>query len=226
MKDIFHVLKKLNVLYAEDDPKIRQSTQKTLELLFKNVYIAENGNEALELFENENIHIVLLDYVMPKKDGYLTAKAIRQKNHNVPIIISSGYSDKDKLLNAIELNLVKYLIKPVQYDDLSEVLAQSVDVLQRNNLLNTSITQGVEYDFLNKKLLISDDNINLTKQEIKFIELLIQKEGAIVAKEEIEQKVFSNDVHSNTIRNLVYRLRKKIGDRVVQTVKDRGYCIK
>jgi DNA-binding response OmpR family regulator len=225
MKKIFPILKNLNILYAEDDENIRASTQKTLELLFDNVYVAKDGAQALELFANEFIHIVLLDYVMPKKDGYQVAKEIRKTDKHLPIIISSGYSEKDKLLNAIELHLVKYLIKPVQYDQLSEVFEEAIEILSNNNMLITPISEGMRYDYVNKRLLVEENKVILTKQEIKFIELLLEKRGLIVSKSEVERTVFDDNVETNTLRNMVYRLRKKIGKNLVVTVKDSGYYI-
>jgi DNA-binding response OmpR family regulator len=225
MKKIFPILKNLNILYAEDDENIRASTQKTLELLFDNVYVAKDGAQALELFSSEFIHIVLLDYVMPKKDGYQVAKEIRKHNKHLSIIISSGYSEKDKLLNAIELHLVKYLIKPVQYDQLSEVFEEAIEILSDNNMLITPISEGMRYDYVNKRLMVEENKVILTKQEIKFIELLLEKRGLIVSKSEVERTVFDDNVETNTLRNMVYRLRKKIGKNLVVTVKDSGYYI-
>lgn len=226
MKKLYPVLKNLNILYAEDDENIRQSTQKTLQLLFNNVYTACDGIKAVELFDNNHIHIALLDYVMPKKDGYLVAKHIRNQSKSLPIIISSGYTEQEKLLNAIELHLVKYLVKPVQYDQLSEVLEEAIEVLKTNDMLISTINEAIKYDHMNKKLIVQDSTVILTKQETKFIELLIEKRGNIVSKEDVEGIVFENDVETNTLRNMVYRLRKKIGKDLVNTVKDSGYIIK
>lgn len=225
MKDIYHILQKLTILYAEDDVNIRQSSVKTYELLFDKVFVAHNGQEALDIYEKEHIHIVMLDYVMPKLDGYEVAKKIRHHNKNIPIIISSGYTDQEKLLKAIELNLVKYLIKPVQYDNLSEVLSQSIEILKYNNMLTTTIRDDMSYDYLNKKVIIGQKAIMLTKQEIRFIEMLLQNMGNIVYKEEVIKAVFDNEVQTNTLRNMVYRLRKKLERDLVYTVKDVGYML-
>ncbi|MGM0622733.1 MAG: response regulator transcription factor [Campylobacterota bacterium] len=223
MKTILPILKNLNILYAEDDKNIRQSTDKTLSLLFNHVYTACNGQEALEYFNNETIHIVLLDYVMPKLDGYKVAKAIRQKNKKIPIIISSGYSDKEKLLNAIELNLVKYIVKPLQYDQLSKTLQTSVNILKDNAMLSIPLSHGLSYDYVKKSLYSEDLAIPLTKYEIRFLELLIENKEKILDKELLKEAVYGSSIEQNTLRNMVYRLRKKVGVEFIQTVKDLGY---
>ena len=76
MKD-FSVFKSLSILYAEDDLVIRESISRILNMFFKNVFVASNGNEALELYQNNKIDVLMLDYVMPNLDGYQTAKIIR-----------------------------------------------------------------------------------------------------------------------------------------------------
>ena len=101
MKD-FSVFKSLSILYAEDDLIIRESITRILNMFFKNVFVASDGNEALELYQNNKIDVLMLDYVMPNLDGYQTAKIIRELNKKIPIIIVSAYTDKEKLLNDIK----------------------------------------------------------------------------------------------------------------------------
>ncbi len=117
----YDVLKSLSILYAEDDLVIQNSISRILKMFFKEVHIANDGNEALEIYQNNKIDVMMLDYVMPNLDGYQTAKFIREINKKIPIIIVSAYTDKEKLLNAIELNLIKYLEKPILHDDLINV---------------------------------------------------------------------------------------------------------
>ena len=165
MKD-FSVFKSLSILYAEDDLVIRESISRILNMFFKNVFVASNGNEALELYQNNKIDVLMLDYVMPNLDGYQTAKLIREFNKKIPIIIASAYTDKEKLLNAIELNLIKYLEKPILYDDLVKVFNSVVTHLEDNNLLFTKLTKDYYYFFTTKKIVTKEKEIILTKNEI------------------------------------------------------------
>ncbi|MGC6739075.1 response regulator transcription factor, partial [Escherichia coli] len=66
-----------------------------------------DGKEAIEIYNSRKIDILILDYVMPNLNGYETAKTVRENNKKIPILITSAYTDKEKLLNAIELNLIK-----------------------------------------------------------------------------------------------------------------------
>ncbi len=225
MKD-FSVFKSLSILYAEDDLIIRESITRILNMFFKNVFVASNGNEALELYQNNKIDVLMLDYVMPNLDGYQTAKLIREFDKKIPIIIASAYTDKEKLLNAIELNLIKYLEKPILYDDLVKVFNSVVTHLEDNNLLFTKLTKDYYYFFTTKKIVTKEKEIILTKNEILFLELLLDKPNQLISKESIEENVFKESVDENTLRNLVYRLRKKMECDIIVTIKDLGYLIK
>lgn len=225
MKD-FSVFKSLSILYAEDDLVIRESISRILNMFFKNVFVASDGNEALEFYQNNKIDVLMLDYVMPNLDGYQTAKIIREFNKKIPIIIASAYTEKEKLLNAIELNLIKYLEKPILYDDLVKVFNSVITHLEDNNLLFTKLTQDYYYFFTTKKIVTKEKEIILTKNEILFLELLLNKPNQLIPKESIEENVFKESVDENTLRNLVYRLRKKMECDIIVTIKDLGYLIK
>ena len=225
IKDI-NILKSLNILYAEDDLVIKESTTRILKMFFKEVFVANDGNETLEIYQNHKIDVIMLDYVMPNLDGYQTAKIIRELNKKIPIIIVSAYTDKEKLLNAIELNLIKYIEKPILHDALVNVLNSVITSLKDNNLILTKLDENSYYSFVSKKIIKNDKEIVLTKNEVTFIELLLDKPNQLISKELIENEVFKESVDENTLRNMVYRLRKKLDSDSIVTIKDLGYLIK
>ena len=225
IKDI-NILKSLNILYAEDDLVIKESTTRILKMFFKEVFVANDGNEALEIYQNHKIDVLMLDYVMPNLDGCQTAKIIREVNKKIPIILVSAYTDKEKLLNAIELNLIKYLEKPILHEDLINVFNGVILSLEENNLILLKIDEDVYYSFITKSITKNNQEIVLTKNEVAFLELLLDKPNQLVSKEFIENIVFKESVNENTIRNMVYRLRKKLDNESIVTIKDLGYLIK
>lgn len=226
MQKNLNILKSLSILYAEDDSVIQNSISRILKMFFKEVYIANDGNEALEIYQNNKIDVIMLDYVMPNLDGYQTAKLIREINKKIPIILISAYTDKEKLLNAIELNLIKYLEKPILHDDLINVFNSVISFLEENNLLFTKLDETSSYSFITKKIIKNDEEIILTKNEVIFLELLLDKPNQLISKETIEDKVFKESVDENTLRNMVYRLRKKLDLEIIINIKDLGYLIK
>ena len=221
------ILKSLNILYAEDSRTIRESISITLKMFFGNVFVACDGAEALEVFNKNKIDVIILDYVMPKMDGHDVAKKIREVNKKIPIVIASAYTDKEKLLKAIELNLVKYIEKPILHEDLINIFGTIVDILNENNLLFVNIDNYTVYDSISKKIILEDKTeYQLTKNEVYFLELLLSKPNQLFTKEVIEECVFQSYVDENTIRNMVYRLRKKLNSNAIVTIKDFGYLIK
>lgn len=226
MQPTMEILKSLNILYAEDDELTRKNTLKTLSLFVGNVFEAENGADALKLFRTENIHIVILDFVMPSIDGYTVALEIRKVDANIPIIITSSFSEKEKLLSVMGFNLISYLEKPLQLGDLLESLKQSVERLNQNGKLKIALSSNTEYDSICKQLIINGLQVPLSKNEYQFLEILLNKRSMLVAIRDIEDRIYDGEVAPNTLRNMVYRLRKKIPEDLIITVKDIGYIVK
>lgn len=219
------ILKTLTILYAEDDAATRENTSKTLEMLVHNVITVQNGAEALEKFDKEPCHIVLLDYVMPLMDGNTAARAIRERNPYIPIIMLSSHVEKEKLMNAIKTGVSDYLEKPINFDSLLSTLFNCVQKIIDSGKFKIRLSNDVEYDHIQKLLHTEDHCERLTKHEYLFLEMLLERPGNLISKEEIEERVFGGDVEPNTLRNLIYRLRKKIPAEVIITVKDLGYIL-
>jgi len=204
LNELAQILKELNILYAEDNQSIQASTRKTLELIFGNVYIANDGLEALDIYNSKTIHMALFDYVMPNMNGYEAARQIRLDNKKIPIIIASGYSDKDKLLNAIDLGVIKYIEKPLKYDELVNTLKLAVEILRENNMLSVQLDEQIHYDLINKTISKNGDLVRLTKQESDFLELLINNKSKLVSKELINDYVFASEYVDQTLCEMFY----------------------
>ncbi len=222
----YNILKTLSILYAEDDLIIQESISRILKMFFREVFVANDGNEVLEIYQNNKIDVLMLDYVMPNLDGYQTAKIIREVNKKIPIILVSAYTDKEKLLNAIELNLIKYLEKPILHENLINVFNSVILSLEENNLILQKLDENSYYSFITKNVTKGNKEIILTKNEVLFLELLLYNPNQLISKEIIEDKVFKETVDENTLRNMVYRLRKKLDTESIVTLRDFGYIFK
>ena len=226
MIDKKQILKQLTILYAEDEKTTRENITKTLKLFVNDVIAVEDGAEAIAAFSKKQVHIVILDYVMPIIDGNSVARAIREKNSNIPIIMLTSYSDKEKLLSAIKTGVNDYLEKPPTLETLMNALFDAVQKIINSGMLMQSLAEGVEYDYIQKAIHTNSSCERLTKQEYQFLEILLARPMSLVAKEEIEEKIFTNNVEANTLRNMVYRLRKKIPADVIVTIKDLGFMVR
>lgn len=219
-------LKSAVALIADDDPSFRNEMVKILELFFKQVIQASNGIEALEYFEKYSIDVVFLDYHMPKFNGYETAVKIRLSSKSIPIIFISGNLEESKFINMLKIKTEYFLKKPFYQKDIFELITYLKNLLreQKNNTL-LIINDEYTYDFQKKILFENSLPIQLTKNESRFIEVLLANKSFLVSTQQIENEIFNDVVNLNNLRNLVYRLRRKLTSSFIVNVKDLGYLI-
>ncbi|MCG3657840.1 response regulator transcription factor [Aliarcobacter butzleri] len=216
--------KNFSILFVEDDLEIQKNMSKILSLLCNKVYVASNGLEAYEIFTNNVIHIIITDYEMPFINGYDLVLKIREISQNIPIIILSNYTDKEKLLKCIPLNLTSYLEKPIIYEKLLETLQLCKNQIENNATLYLTINDSLKYDFNTKSLIQNGNYIKLTTLEIQIFEYLLNKKNQLVYNDELLSVIFENDYYGN-IKNIIYRLRKKVSKDVIVNYKNLGYML-
>lgn len=220
------ILKNSCILLAEDEVSVRTSFKRVLELYVGKVLEANDGLEALEVFKIDKIDIIFSDVKMPKLNGIDFIKQVRKINKNIPIVITSAYSDRDYLLESIKLSLVEYLIKPIKEDDLLRVLTNCASTLMQNHNDKINLSKKSVYDFTNKTYSYNKKEIPLTNKEVEFIELLLSKRGNLVTKPHIESKLYMyGEAPPSALKNLVFKLRKKLKDDIIKTVGQHGYMI-
>ena len=218
-------LKLLNVLYADDDEYLRLSTEKTLNLIVNKVIAVSNGLEALEKFRNERLDIIILDVRMGELSGIDVAQEIRKSNKEIPIIIISSYTDTEDLLSACRLKLIDYLCKPVEFKQLTDALFSALVHLKEKGLLVRKILDNVSYNYLSKCLVKNETITPLTKNEILVFELLLSQRGKLITYETFFN-VLEEEMSDGALKNLMLRLRKKIGeDRSIRNLSKIGYTL-
>jgi DNA-binding response OmpR family regulator len=217
-------IKKLSnytVLYAEDDSGVRKNVSEMLSLLFKEVYVASDGEEAYELFLKNKPNIVITDIKMPKLSGIELAKKIRKEDEAVQIIVISAYTEVDYMLEAIDLSLMKYIVKPITETKLFEVLKKFL-LLQKNNGI-TDLKDGWVYNSSRKITICGDKEHELTKKESHLLELLLSK-NSLITYEEIERELWSDEYMSlNALRLLMKNFRKKLPEGYLKNIQGVGY---
>ena len=118
------ILPNLSLLYVEDDEDTRIELARYLKRRVGKLYTVENGLEALRKFEEKPIDIMITDLKMPLMDGLDMVREIRKKGSNVPVIITSALSDSERILSAMDLEVVKYVVKPINPQELVKVLCE------------------------------------------------------------------------------------------------------
>lgn len=218
-------LKDLTLLFVEDEEDIRKSMQEAIENKFDKIIMAQNGDEGLKKFKKYNPNIVITDITMPIMDGLSMAKEIKDISKDVPVIILSAYSDKEKLIKAIDFGIDKYLIKPIDMEEFLKAIEHiAKDKIEISNIVEIDDT----YSFHNiKKVLIKNGvEIPLTKKELAFMSLLIKRLGTVVLHEDIKKNVWTNEkVSDAAIRTFIKRIRDKVGNDLIKNVSGFGYKI-
>ncbi len=220
------ILKDKSILLAEDEDKVRESFKRVLKLYVRDVIPAKDGLEALEIFKAKKCDIIFSDVKMPKLNGIDFIKEIRKFDKKTPIVITSAYSDRDYLLESIKLSLVEYLIKPVEESKLIRVLSSCANILMENLEDKIILSKKSIYDFTNKTYIYENKEIGLTSKEVQFIELLLLNRGKLVTKNQIESELYIySEAPPSALKNLVFKLRKKLYDDIIKTVGQHGYMI-
>ncbi|MBL3519095.1 response regulator transcription factor [Arcobacter lanthieri] len=221
-------LKNFNILFVEDDLEIQSNMNKILGMIFNKVFIADDGLEALKIFDENIIHLIITDYEMPNMDGYEFSKKIRERSFNLPIIILSNHTDKDKLLKCIPLNLTSYLEKPIIYEKLLKVLMICEKQIDEYSIFRYKLDNNTIYNFRSKELIQDITNIKLTSLEIIIFEYLLDKKNQIVSKEELLHILNKDDYYDDvSLKNIIYRLKKKFNSNsLIINQKNIGYMLK
>ena len=220
-------LKTLTLLYVEDELLIRQNAVEYLSRMCKEVYQAEDGLVGLEQYEKHKPDIIITDIKMPKMDGLAFAKEVRKSDKETLIIIATAYTETEYLLQAVELQLIKYISKPIAFDKLNEALALACEYRDETYSSMLTISANVCYDTLNQTLLVNNSIVNLTHNEALLFNFLVKNQHRAIHYEEIESLIWAYEGMSmDALRSLVRGLRKKLQDDYIDNISGVGYRLK
>lgn len=216
--------KRFSILFAEDDETVLNNIGYVLRSYFQEAYTAKDGEEAWELYLSHHPDIILTDIRMPKLDGIALVKKIRQQDEDTPIIMLTAHSDEHYLLEAVKLYLEDYLIKPISHAKLITTLAQCIQKIPHYAPSEIELGEGISYSFISKELTAPQGTTPLTHLEISFLELLITHRGRVVGYDEIEEKVWKEEVMTkDAIKTLVKKLRNKLPHHSISNIVGIGY---
>ena len=159
-------------------------------------------------------------------NGLTLCKKIRDEDKKTPIIITTAYTSTEYLLEAVSLNLIKYLVKPMDEDALFDALNSCFEQIKTQNPTIINITDEYKYDMFNHTLLQNDKIVTLTDSQHKLLTILIKNHGRIVSYEEIENFVwYDKFMSSNALRSLMRDVRKLVGKDKIENISKCGYRI-
>jgi len=226
MNELDNKLKKYSVLYAEDDEGIRKSYEMILRKICGPLRCAADGNEAFSLYSEKKPDILIADIKMPYIDGLQLIKRIRNVDKDIRILMTTAYTDEQYTLQAIELNISRYLVKPVMLENLKGALYKCVREIEDRNPEQICFENGLVYNIPLKNITSVNGEIALTNIESRILEILIENRGRIVRYEKFETEIWRNEYMSKeTLRSHIKFLRKKVGNDSIKSAKGLGYFI-
>ena len=226
---MLEILKNYTILYVEDELEVKEDMEEYLSSYFKTLYSASDGKKALELYHLHHPDVLLLDIGIPKINGLELAKEIRHYDNDVKIIMLTAYSDTKRLLEATELKLTKYLIKPFSPKTFKSTLTLLTNELQKSDDNFLNLGDGYIWEKSKERLILNGKSIKLCEKELRLLRLLLSKKTQTVTYEDIMVEVWENsfdqDISFDSVKNLVSRLRKKLPANFINSVYKKGYSI-
>lgn len=218
---------KYSLLYVEDEDYIREVVVEYLEEFFSTIYEASNGKEALNIYYDKKPDIIITDIRMPKMNGLAFSREIRRRDKGTPIVITTTYTSTEYLLDAVELNLIKYLLKPVEEEALLEAINLCIEHIEESNPSVVNLNSQYKYDTYNQTLILDGEIVPFTLSQKKLLDILIKNKNRTVSYQEIEAYIWGyGEMSESALRSLVHNTRRVISKDVIQNISKIGYKIK
>lgn len=223
-----NLLKRLNLLYVEDDDIIRIELSQLLGGFFSNIYVAKDGKEGLRTYlENQDhIDIILTDINMPYLNGIEMIKKIRGINSKVPVIFATAHSDNEFLAEAIKLRVQEYIIKPIDVRRLLSLMSDIASILYQEFLLKQQQIELEKYKEIidtNNIVIKTDIHLNITYVNELFCEISGFDSSELIGKEFkfLKFSDVANDIYANLYADVLNN--KPWKGKLKNTKKDGSY---
>ena len=224
----------MRILVVEDEKKINDIIVKTLKQEKYGVDSCFDGEEALDYIFSVEYDIILLDIMLPKRDGFEVLKSIRKKGIKTPVLFLTAKDEIEDRVKGLDLGADDYLVKPFAFE---ELLARIRVLLRKNSGSGEDTGNVLKIANLtvdcNKHEVFRDDVlIKLSAKEFSILEYMMRNKGRVVSKEKIEEHVWDFDYEggSNIVEVYIKFLRKKIDNdfspKLIHTIRRVGYVLK
>ncbi|APZ46299.1 DNA-binding response regulator [Polaribacter reichenbachii] len=222
-------MSKIKVLLAEDEASLGMIVKESLETRDFTVFHAENGEEAYKIYQTEKPDILVLDVMMPKKDGFTLAKEIRQENKGIPIIFLTAKSQTSDVLDGFNLGGNDYLKKPFSMEELIVRIKALLNRIELKTNVETIKIGEYIFNFTKQTLAHSNAVETLTHREAQLLFYLFEKKNEVLDRTFILNKLWGNNdfFNARSMDVFISKLRKKLKkDTNIQILNVRGFGYK
>ena len=218
------LLSPFRLLYVEDDAAVREEFVEFLRRFFPEVTAVSSAEAAMDACRIAPYDIFLLDLNLPGMDGLTLAERIRTDNRNGRIVMMTAYADRPFLLKAVELELTRYLVKPVTGEELLEALEKAAKELQERFPQYKDLGEGYRYDTARKCLLKNGREVPLRRKEMELLECFLAQPMRTLTYELLQYEIWPDTpMTRDAVRAQIKNLRKKTYPGIVQSVSGIGY---
>ena len=215
------------ILVADDEIKIRETIFDYMIAKGLFVSLAENGEEAVIMAENEVFDLIILDVMMPEKDGLEACKEIR-KISQTPILFLSALGEEADFLKGFSCGGDDYIVKPFPLSVLYQKCLAMISLSKgadKNHLIKAS---GVILDVLKHKVFVGEKEISLSSKDFELLRYLMENKNIVISREKILLRIWGWDYDGDirVVDTRIKRIRKSLGEKsdVIKTVVNVGYC--
>jgi two-component system OmpR family response regulator len=215
----------MRILIVEDEPRLRHNLSRVLREEGYAVDVAEDGDDGLFKGQTYEYDVILLDVMLPMRDGWEVLKALR-RTHKTPVLMLTARDSREDRVRGLDAGADDYLVKPF---DLAELLARVRALIRRSAGQAVSVyTLGdVVLDVRAKHVTRDGEVVALTAREYAILEYLVLHRGEVVTRSVLYNHLFDerDDTLSNLVDVHVSNLRRKLGRPLITTRRGQGYCV-
>lgn len=220
----------MRVLIVEDEKKAASYLKKGLSENGFVVDVASQGEDGLHLAQTCDYDLMVLDIMLPERDGWSVLSEVRRSGKQIPVLILTARDSVHDKVKGLELGADDYLVKPFAF---SELLARIRSILRRSPDRQPEVVRiaDLEIDFLRHKAVRGGKRLDLTPKEFALLSLFVRRKGEVLARTLIAEQVWDMnfDSDTNVVDVAIRRLRRKVDDpfpdKLIQTIRGVGYVL-
>ena len=224
------IMNQYSLLFVEDEKAIRENYIHYLTRYFQNIYEAADGASAYKIYLEKKPEVMIVDINIPNMTGLELAKKIRENDHATKIVMLTAHSDRETLLQATELKLTKYLIKPVSRSDFQDTLEMVFNELSKFHISSKKVLKFDDFygwNYETDELFFKNELIILTYKETQLLKLLCSKAERTFSYDEIIGFLWEDtyEDRGDALKTIIKNLRRKLPKKRIKNIFGIGYKI-